>query len=415
MMSVNTLIDYENDPEALEKLYRNQPEKFELELSYALKQKPDSITFRIWATRLSIEFSQKDDISPTPTLITVIGISILAGLTTRIPALFFREDWFYPRFAPFVALMATASYFLIKNNNGYLTRLVVIFCLITTCYLSLLPDWSTSSSITMLLIHLPLACWLITGIVFSNGRWQEKESRIRFIRYSGELAILSGLILIGGFGLTALTIGLFQVIGIELDDQFIETLLALGVPAIPVIGTYVYDVVLQKKIQLATILAKIFAPLFLVLVVAFILATAVQGIPFLDDRDYLIIFNALLIVILCIALFSIVGQDQSKETFIQRCIIISLIAATVFIDLIALYAISLRLLEFGFSINRFYIWTINILILGNLIYLLVAFAYSIQNNQRTSGMIDAVTNYLPIYALWVALATFILPLVFQFQ
>ena len=220
---------------------------------------------------------------------------------------------------------------------------------------------------------------------------------------------------IGGFGLTALTIGLFQVIGIELDDKFIETVLALGVPAIPVIGTYVYDVVLQKKIQLAATLAKIFAPLFLVLVVAFILATAVQGIPFLDDRDYLIIFNALLIVILCIALFSIVGQDQSKETFIQRCIIISLIAATVFIDLIALYAISLRLLEFGFSINRFYIWTINILILGNLIYLLVAFAYSIQNTQRTSVMIDAVTNYLPIYALWVALATFILPLVFQFQ
>ena len=85
-MSVNTLIDYENDPEALEKLYRNQPEKFEWELSYALKQKPDSITFRIWATRLNIEFSQKDDISPTPTLIIVIGISILAGLTTRIPA-----------------------------------------------------------------------------------------------------------------------------------------------------------------------------------------------------------------------------------------------------------------------------------------------------------------------------------------
>ncbi|HIB25593.1 MAG TPA: hypothetical protein EYO43_05010, partial [Gammaproteobacteria bacterium] len=101
MMSANSLMDYENDPEVLEKLYRNQPEKFELELSYALKQKPDSITFRIWATRLNIELSQKDDISPT--LITVIGISILAGLTTRIPALFFREDWFYPRFAPFVA------------------------------------------------------------------------------------------------------------------------------------------------------------------------------------------------------------------------------------------------------------------------------------------------------------------------
>ena len=31
MMSANTLIDYENDPEVLEKLYRNQPEKFELE------------------------------------------------------------------------------------------------------------------------------------------------------------------------------------------------------------------------------------------------------------------------------------------------------------------------------------------------------------------------------------------------
>jgi len=28
MMSANSLMDYENDPEVLEKLYRNQPEKF---------------------------------------------------------------------------------------------------------------------------------------------------------------------------------------------------------------------------------------------------------------------------------------------------------------------------------------------------------------------------------------------------
>ena len=412
-MFVNTLLDYENDPEKLELLYKEQPDKFELDLSGALNQKPDSITFRVWATRLNIKLPQKENTSPT--LITVITLSVFAGLVAKVPAFFLNENWFYPRFAPFVALMATAIYFLYVINVGYLKRLVGIFCLITIIYLSLLPDWSTSSSVTMALIHLPLACWIITGIVFSKGKWQEKESRIKFISYSGELIILSSLILIGGAVLTGMTIALFQVIGIELEDKFIETILPIGAAATPVVGTYIYDVVLQRKMKLASTLSKVFAPLFLVLLFAFIVTAAVQGLPFLYDRDYLIIFNALLLVILCISLFSLTDQDQLKEKSLLRRTSISLITATVVVDLMALYAISFRLFEYGFSLNRFYVLTINILILGHLMYLLFPYVNSIRNGHRTRDMTDAVVNYFPVYATWIVLATFLLPFVFSFK
>ena len=242
-MSENTLLDFENDLEKLELLYKEQPDKFKMDLLGALNQKPDSITFRIWAARLNIKLPQKEHTSPS--LFTVITLSICAGLMVKVPVFFLNENWFYPRFAPFVTLMATASYFLCVNNDGYLKKLVGIFCLITIIYLSFLADWSTSSSITMALIHLPLAAWIITGIVFSNGRWQDKESRITFISYSGELIILSCLILVGGAVLTGMTIALFQVIGIELEEKFIETMFPIGIAATPVVGTYIYDVVLQ--------------------------------------------------------------------------------------------------------------------------------------------------------------------------
>ncbi len=62
----------------------------------------------------------------------------------------------------------------------------------TAVYVSLLPV--LSDSVVMALIHLPVVFWAFLGIVFMGGSWREADSRIRFIRYNGELVVLGSLV-----------------------------------------------------------------------------------------------------------------------------------------------------------------------------------------------------------------------------
>ena len=48
-------------------------------------------------------------------------------------------------------------------------------------------------------------------------------------------------------------------------------------------------------------------------------------------------------------------------------------------------------------------------------YLLFTYVNSIQRGQEAREMTDAVVNYFPVYAVWITLATFILPFVFLFK
>ena len=66
-------------------------------------------------------------------------------------------------------------------------------------------------------LHLPIALWLGVGIAYVGGRWRGSDRRMDFIRFTGELFIYYVLIALGGGVLMAMSVGIFEAIGINME------------------------------------------------------------------------------------------------------------------------------------------------------------------------------------------------------
>ena len=78
-----------------------------------------------------------------------------------------------------------------------------------------------------------------------------------------------------------------------------------GLDASPVVATYVYDVAVGQQCRLATIIANVFAPLFLVTVCAYLAAIVLEAQSPYSDREFLITINGLLSVMLAITVYAL--------------------------------------------------------------------------------------------------------------
>ena len=154
------------------------------------------------------------------------------------------------------------------------------------------------------------------------------------------------------------------------------------------------------------------SPLVLVTLLVYLIAVVLVGKnPFLD-RNFLISFNAILLVVLIIVIFSITESGTDEKNNPSDYINFALIALALIIDTVALSAIVFRLSSYGITTNRLAVLGLNILIWANLIWIMLSYLRFLQNKTRLSAIQDAVAKYLPIYGLWAAFVTFTFPLIF---
>jgi len=164
---------------------------------------------------------------------------------------------------------------------------------------------------------------------------------------------------------------------------------------------------------IATVLARVFAPLFLVMTVAYLTVAVLSGqSPFLD-RSFLIIFNGLLLVVLGITVFSIVERDDEPGRVVLDYINIALVAVTLLIDAIALSAILFRLASFGFTPNRVVVLGVNLIVMAHLAWICWTYVGLLRRKAGLAEMQRAVGSYLPVYGIWAAAVAFLLPLIFS--
>jgi hypothetical protein len=88
---------------------------------------------------------------------------------------------------------------------------------------------------------------------------------------------------------------------------------------------------------------------------------------------------------------------------------------TIIINGIALSAIIFRISEWGFTPNRLVILGSNVLILIHLLQVTYAIFISLKKSNEDSSVPHAIASYLPIYAIWALIVTFIFPLIFNFN
>ena len=165
---------------------------------------------------------------------------------------------------------------------------------------------------------------------------------------------------------------------------------------------------------MAPVLTRIFTPLFTLLLLTFLATVAWTGRGIDIQRDMLIGFDLLLLLILGLLLYSVSARDSAAPPNWFDILQVILVASALATDAIALWAIAARISEFGFSPNRIAALGENIILLVNLSWSLVVYIRFLRGRGSFASLEKWQTGYLPIFSGWAAFVVVVFPPLFQY-
>jgi hypothetical protein len=226
---------------------------------------------------------------------------------------------------------------------------------------------------------------------------------------------MTTIILIAGGLLTGITFGLFELIDIRIEEFYFQYIVISGVAASPIIGTYLVQTNPQLVNKVSPVIARVFTPLVLVTLVIYLLAVIYTGKDPYNDREFLLIFNLMLIGVMAIILFSIAEIPKNSDSKIGTLLLFGLSIVTVIINGIALSAIAFRISEWGITPNRIAVLGGNILILANLLIVTYRLFKTLKDRNEIENVEKSIASFLPVYIVWTILVTFVFPILFSFK
>jgi hypothetical protein len=167
--------------------------------------------------------------------------------------------------------------------------------------------------------------------------------------------------------------------------------------------------------NMAPVLTMIFTPLFTLLLLAFLGAVAWTGSGINIEREVLIAFDLLLVVVVGLHLYAISARDPHAEPGLFDKLQFLLVVCALLVDAMALWAIMARISEFGFTPNRTAALGENLILLANLAGAAVLYARFLWSRAGFAPLERWQTAYLPLYAIWAAIVAVVFPLMFGFQ
>ena len=409
-----------SNPEKLEKLYRDDRKTFRTSFEKIYPEIESTEMGKFWKARL--EYDYKPDILKAfsfSEIAIVVAIGLFAAFLIKIPDLFqlsSAED-FYQKNAAIIVFFGLTLYTVWFNRITEPKRILLtaLAFLVPVIFINLLPSGDQGDSVILAFIHLPLLMWFVFGVVFTGYKFRDLDKRIDFIRYNGDLAIVYGLIAIAGGILTAITVGLFDSIGLDIENFYMENIVISGAVAAPVIAAYLIEKFPNMVSKIAPLIAGIFSPLVLITLIVFLITIVVTGKDPYNDRDFLIIFNVMLLGVMGIIIFSVSLTSVVKKQRFNALVLFVLAIVTILIDLIALSAIFYRLGEYGLTPNRLAVLVSNILVLANLILIMIDL-FRINFRKKEFRILEmTVAKYLPVYLAWIIIVVFAFPLIFRMK
>ena len=405
-------------PEELERIYRADKKSFETDFETVYPEIRETEIAMFWKIRL--DFDKPVETTNAFHRLDVIMLIIactITGFLIKLPEIFsleLKEPFYYFKNAGIIVFFGLSLYAIWTNRIFERKKLNIILVafLIPVVYINLLPSTNDSNSINLAYMHLPLLMWCVYGFIFINFNTIDKPKRIDYIKYNGDLAILGAIILIAGGILTGITIGLFSAIKIHIENFYMHYVAVCGLVSAPIVATYIIRNYPTLTNKIAPIIANIFSPLVLITLIVFLINIPVSGIDLFNDREFLMIFNAMLLGVMGIIVFSISETSIHNKQKISEIILFALAAVTLVIDLFALSAIFYRLSEFGITPNRMAVVVSNILILGNIVFIMIDL-YKVNFKKADIKSVEmTISKYLPVYMLWTMIVVFGFPFIF---
>ncbi len=407
------------NPAELERLFREDSEAFQVAFELVFAESPNAIVLKVWHERLHFQPVQSHQSRPVFGDGSVILIlCLLAGTIAKLPAYFpqLSESWFYPRNIAFVIFPALAGYFLVKNKPGksIIGASVALF-LLPLIFINTLPNLERSDTIVLSCLHLPFFLWAVLGFVFTGKAFRNSDRRMAYLKYNGEMLIYTILFIICGSVLVAVTAGLFSVISVNIDRLYYEYIVIYALCAAPIVATHLTHAQSRLIGNLAPTIARIFSPLVLLTLVAYIISILTVGRNPFTDREFLVVFNMMLLGVLAIAVFTLSERASTHKKLLGDYIIFALVAIALIVDSVALAAIVFRLASYGTTPNRIVVLGANLLVFGNLAGMLVQYVRFFFGRASIAAIKNWITGYLPLYGIWTAIVLFAFPFLFSFK
>jgi hypothetical protein len=356
--------------------------------------------------------------------IVVFCLAAAAALAIKVPTLFGihldEDEGFYSRnLSLFVLPLVTAYFVWIRRpRTGTLRWLAAAFvgaAVLANVY-PFIPDtietFSNTEALTAL--HLPIALWLVVGIAYAGGRWGQVGGRMDFIRFSGEAFIYYVLIALGGGVLAGFMALIFQVIGANIEPFIESWLLPCGAAGAVVIASWLAEAKQSVIENMAPVLTRLFTPLFATVLVIFLGTLVWTGLGVDIEREVLIAFDMLLVLVLGLLLYTVSARDPRSPRGTFDVVQVVLVVSALLADVVALWAIAARITEFGFTPNRVAALGMNLILLVNLTWSAMLYIRFLKGRGTFTDLERWQTDYLPVYVVWAAIVVIVFPPLFGY-
>lgn len=405
-----------NNPKQLEKLYREHKDIFTTAFNTVYQELGDAPAAQAWHERLnykdeSVFWGNKNEI------LFIVVAAFVGGLIAKMPSFLGVEyDVYMSKNISFVVFPILTMYFIWKQQLA-VHKFILPFILFigSAIFVNSLPYNETSSTFILTLMHLPIFLWAILGYTFIGGDLKNNQKKIAFLKFNGNFVIMTGLIFISGMFFTGITIALFELLKIDIKDFYFEQIAVWGLAAMPILSTFLIQNNPELVNKISPTIARIFTPIILVMLLVFLATLFYTGVNTYNDRNFLLLFNILLIGVMSIILFSLTEVTNNASSKINLIILLGLALLTIIANGIALSAISFRLSEFGLSPNRLAVLGANLLMFAHLLLVSYSLIKNLNRKATLQNVEAKITLFIPVYAIWAAFISFVLPFIFQFN
>lgn len=364
-----------------------------------------------------------DDTQPTATdasrhdtassIAWLLGISLLATGLAKLPQLVPSLDAprFYLNNAALLGTLPSAAFLCaLRRPPRRIALLSGAGALLAILLANLAPaTWDGSDLHTLGRIHLPIALWGLVALPFIGAAPRAAAPRVAFVAFTGEVVLLTVLLVCGGIAMSLLTYWIFATLGIDIASWYARNVVVWGLVTAPLVAALMAGG--ARPLALVGRVAIPFVPLLLVTLCIYLIALTASGLEPLTQRDFLANLNAVMIGAAFVSLAVICDRTRHPEPRFTDHLNLGLVGLTLLITGLALGAIVARLIWAGFDAVRLVVFGTDAAVLPLLLGVVWRYARFTRGRASLDAVTDWIARYLPILPAW-ALVVAVLPFVF---
>ncbi|MFM9053247.1 MAG: hypothetical protein ACKOKF_13205, partial [Bacteroidota bacterium] len=229
-----------DDLNRLEHLHKQNKSAFRKALQEAYSENQEHAVLRVWNERLNFSSETAVTWGTASDWSKILVLCLIAGTLVKLPRfLSMDEEQYFSRNASFFLLPFLAVYFVWKN--GFQKKRLLLLAsgfIISAFYVNVLPEINESDTLLLTYIFLPIFSWTLLGVSFAGTKEYSTETRLEFLKFNGDFVVMN--VVMGlAFGLfSVLTISLFGVIGIRIEEFYVKYILIYGIASAPIVSAH---------------------------------------------------------------------------------------------------------------------------------------------------------------------------------